>query len=214
MHSAYHAKITDRCPSCGLSYNSTLQGTQDQTIAQEDHVMPTPIDALCLSKSSASTVRQDRKDSNTADHNNKPGISESILPEPLTLKLLYYLIGTLNQVFPDHDFTEVNPARFIHHPDLRVVVDDINNKLAPICTPNLLKRLWDVVDTQIGIADCLVFSYCADAIPDVLSSNQVHSDPSLNLVPDQSNVIFSEASATPPLLEYEVDDPFWDDGCL
>lgn len=124
-----------------------------------------------------------------------------LLTEPLTLKILFYLIGTLNQVFPDYDFTDVSPTRFLHHPNLRIVIDSISQKLSLICNASLLTRLWDVVDTEIGIAECLVFSYAADPLS-VLSKSTIESF---------GGSAIERGLGMP---SEDEDDPFWGEGCM
>jgi hypothetical protein len=111
-------------------------------------------------------------------------------------------------VFPDHDFADVSPTHFIYHSNLRVVVDTIDERLGPICTPALLKRLWEVVDTEIGIAECLVFSYAADPLSEIQKSNRLKSESNY----DMQSQSRSETAIMTQL--DEVDDPFWDDGCM
>ncbi|TIB61957.1 hypothetical protein E3P78_02614 [Wallemia ichthyophaga] len=48
---------------------------------------------------------------------------------PSTRKTLYLLISTLNQAFPDHDFTQLRPDEFVKEPSSSLVVNRLSNML-------------------------------------------------------------------------------------
>ena len=51
------------------------------------------------------------------------------LDQPSARKTLFLLIATLNGAFPDHDFSEVNPADFVRESSPTVVLNSLTSTL-------------------------------------------------------------------------------------
>lgn len=84
---------------------------------------------------------------------------------PPSLKLLYYLIATMNLVFPDYDFSELPPDAF-RAEELPAVVAHVNTTLFNAgLNKNVSRfeefssRMWNCVDEAISLSDCKVYTY-------------------------------------------------------
>lgn len=82
----------------------------------------------------------------------------------LTLKLLYYLIATMNQVFPDYDFSDVHPNTFAH-----VSVEEAMNRVETTLfnagvdkVGEFTRRLWERMEGAIGLGECEVYTFVED----------------------------------------------------
>ena len=103
----------------------------------------------------------------------------------MSLKILYYLISTLNMIFPDYDFSELKPEAFHLHPNLSTIVSHVNTTLFNTgVNKNLTSfgefssKLWERIDMAIGLRDCEIYSFTNDKF------------------------------------DVEDEDPFWERGCM
>lgn len=108
-----------------------------------------------------------------------------ILPSGMNLKLFYYLIATMNQVFPDYDFSDLKPDVFQSQPQLAQVINHINTTLFNTgVNRNLASfgefsgKMWDCIDGCISLSDCETYSFVLDEF------------------------------------DGDMDDPFWERGCM
>jgi hypothetical protein len=86
--------------------------------------------------------------------------------EDFSFKLIYYLISTMNLVFPDYDFSDVSPEAFILHPNMQQVVEEVNNNLFNAGLYNntglfreFTERLWQKIIGVIELNDCDIYSF-------------------------------------------------------
>jgi len=81
------------------------------------------------------------------------------------------LISTLNASFHDYDFSCVKPEQFRKEQNLHMVINSINNTLAPFIpeTQNLLVKLWTTLEEEIKVSECDVYSYIPDPDADPFS---------------------------------------------
>jgi len=84
----------------------------------------------------------------------------------LTLKLLYYLIATMNQVFPDYDFSNVHPNAFVP-----VSVEEAVNRVETTLfnagvdkVGEFTRRLWERMDGAIGLRECEAYTFVEDGL--------------------------------------------------
>jgi hypothetical protein len=78
-------------------------------------------------------------------------------------KLLYYLVATMNQVFPDYDFSDIPPEVF-HELALPQVMAHVNTTLFNSgiikgATSEFSARIWEQMDTAIGLEECEIYSF-------------------------------------------------------
>ena len=83
----------------------------------------------------------------------------------ISTKLLYYLISTMNLLFPDYDFSELPTATF-HPTTVSVAASQINTSLFNTgLNKNVASfndftcRMWDRIDEAICLGDCEVYSF-------------------------------------------------------
>jgi hypothetical protein len=92
--------------------------------------------------------------------------SESPLNYVCSRKTLYYLISTLNASFrPDYDFSNAKSEEFSKEPSVDFVTNFINTSLGAVLGEKynrMSSRLWNVIDEEISINDCDVYSYNPD----------------------------------------------------
>lgn len=86
---------------------------------------------------------------------------------PSTRKTLYLLISTLNQAFPDHDFTQVHPDEFVKEPSSSMVVNRLSN---------LLVRMKDGNSRSYGYYPTSTPTAALGTSADSFQSNQSMSD--------------------------------------
>lgn len=88
--------------------------------------------------------------------------------ESVTQKLNTDLILTLNQSFPDYDFSSTRPDQFIRLRSSKTAMNRVNDFLSDFVRsqlsndevgPEFLPDLWRAVDDVIVLNDCEVYSY-------------------------------------------------------
>ncbi|ODV73272.1 RNA polymerase III-inhibiting protein MAF1, partial [Cyberlindnera jadinii NRRL Y-1542] len=78
------------------------------------------------------------------------------LSESTSRKVFAYLIGILNAQYPDNDFTSLEPMDFIKisFSSLRSKFD---NTLISLGKSEDMEFLWDIVNSQMDLQDCVYF---------------------------------------------------------
>lgn len=94
------------------------------------------------------------------------------LSESASRKTLIYLILTLNNIYPDYDFSSLRAQHFKKEGGVNVAEQVVDNHLLEVSkvwenTPGfgdapLLDTLWTAVDEAITLKECDVYSYQAD----------------------------------------------------
>ncbi|XP_043922235.1 repressor of RNA polymerase III transcription MAF1 homolog [Protopterus annectens] len=94
------------------------------------------------------------------------GEEEGPLSDKCCRKTLFYLIATLNESFrPDYDFSAAKSHEFSREPSLNWVVNAVNTSLSSAIGEELsvLKsELWNAIDEEISLSDCVIYSYNPD----------------------------------------------------
>jgi len=110
-----------------------------------------------------------------------PVISQSPLgpmTHSATRKLLVNLILTMNHAFGDYDFSDVSPEAFVAEPAVMRVQSLVNSKFMKFneesCS-QFCHKLWQAVDSSIGLADSEIYSYIPNDDEDVFSSGKLWS---------------------------------------
>lgn len=83
--------------------------------------------------------------------------------------LLVTLISTLNQCFPDYEFSStLTPAMFREEQSLGAVQADINQRLASVerVLPGFICQLWEAVESAVSLSTCSVYSHIASGSED------------------------------------------------
>lgn len=84
-------------------------------------------------------------------------------------ELLVNLISTLNQCFPDYEFSStLTPAMFREEQSLWAVQADINQRLASVerVLPGFICQLWDVIESAVSLGGCSVYSHITSGSED------------------------------------------------
>lgn len=84
-------------------------------------------------------------------------------------ELLVNLISTLNQCFPDYEFSStLTPAMFREEQSLGAVQADINQRLGSVerVLPGFICQLWDVVESAVSLGNCSVYSHITSGSED------------------------------------------------
>lgn len=77
----------------------------------------------------------------------------------LSLRMLYYMISTMNMIFEDYDFSDMDP-KYFYKVNLKDMIVKVN---AAFCNcgwegfKNI--KLWDTLDKVIELNDCQIFSF-------------------------------------------------------
>ncbi|KAI9294850.1 Maf1 regulator [Neoconidiobolus thromboides FSU 785] len=79
-------------------------------------------------------------------------------------KTFFYLISTLNETFPDYDFSRLKHDQFIKTESLQMVMNSINYTLISAGAQSILNQinLWDHIDFMIQLKDADIYSYVPD----------------------------------------------------
>ena len=92
-----------------------------------------------------------------------------IRPSP-SRKTLIYLILTLNQIYPDYDFSSLRASHFRKEGGLAAVEDAVDAHLLDVARvwettpgygggPPFLEALWGAIDAAVSLGDCDVYAY-------------------------------------------------------
>jgi len=76
--------------------------------------------------------------------------------------LLVNLISSMNQCFPDYDFSSLSPASFHHEENFVKVYDDIQFNLSYMVDriiPGLLQEVWTAIRDIVCLSDVDIYSY-------------------------------------------------------
>ncbi|KAL8269725.1 hypothetical protein Esti_006348 [Eimeria stiedai] len=79
-------------------------------------------------------------------------------------ELLVHLIGTLNQCFPDYEFSStLTPAMFCEEQSLEAVQADVNQRLGGVerVLPGFIAQLWEAIGSAVCLGSCSVYSHLA-----------------------------------------------------
>lgn len=103
----------------------------------------------------------------------------------ISFKCLYYLISTLNLLFSDYDFSDIDPTIFVRQPESAAVISNVNTTLFAVGVNKnftawsiFSRSMWDVIDAAIGLNDSEIYTF---------QLGERHGD---------------------------IDDPFWERGCM
>lgn len=82
------------------------------------------------------------------------------LSEPSNQHLFTQIIATLNESFPDYDFSRIRSSQFPHQ-DVHTVIRRVNSYLAEFCEfgSDFLSKLWKTIDIVVNLYQCDIFSY-------------------------------------------------------
>ena len=93
--------------------------------------------------------------------------ASSILLNGTSLKTLYYLISTMNNMFPDYDFTEIPSEAFLritslsslrNHFNTSIFNTGINSNTATFA--DFTRNMWDCMDEAVGgLEESEIFSF-------------------------------------------------------
>jgi len=86
----------------------------------------------------------------------------------ISRKTLFYLISTLNASFqPDYDFSNTPSSEFSKEPTLEFVLKAMDNSMGSFEIYSRIKQqLWDVINTEINVSECEIYSYNPDLTSD------------------------------------------------
>ncbi|CAB3997746.1 repressor of RNA polymerase III transcription MAF1 homolog [Paramuricea clavata] len=94
------------------------------------------------------------------------GSYENEMADACSRKMLFYLISTLNASFqPDYDFSNAKSEEFSREPNLQLVIDAIDSGLSGVLEESYCQfkhKLWNAIEAEIQLADCIVYSYNPD----------------------------------------------------
>ncbi|CAF0788761.1 unnamed protein product [Didymodactylos carnosus] len=101
------------------------------------------------------------------------GDEDSPLNKTIPRKTLIYLISTLNASFePDYDFSSCTSHEFSRETNIDLVKNAVDSRLLSGMGDRyspLSSHLWSVIDEEINIKECEMYSYCPDGASDPFS---------------------------------------------
>jgi hypothetical protein len=92
---------------------------------------------------------------------------ESLNAAGLSLKAFYYLVSTMNIMFPDYDFSEAPPEVFSRPSSLHQLITHINTSIFntgldrnTTAFSDFCRQLWDCIDSAMGGLDqCDIYTF-------------------------------------------------------
>ncbi|KAI8903839.1 repressor of RNA polymerase III transcription Maf1 [Gorgonomyces haynaldii] len=81
------------------------------------------------------------------------------LLEPLSTKTLFYLLSTLNCVYPDYDFQDLRPEEFQKVPSCQMAIHLIQQCLYSHFTDNMSNEIWTVLDEIVDTIDSEIYQF-------------------------------------------------------
>eukprot|EP01096_Ripella_sp_DP13-Kostka_P017042 TRINITY_DN8590_c0_g1_i1.p1 TRINITY_DN8590_c0_g1~~TRINITY_DN8590_c0_g1_i1.p1 ORF type:complete len:260 (+),score=97.78 TRINITY_DN8590_c0_g1_i1:74-781(+) len=83
------------------------------------------------------------------------------ISESSTQKSFFFIISTLNLMFPECDFCNLQPSEFHKEQDLMRVVHNINSMLARVLSDfqTRQQQLWNQFDADMDLKECNVYSF-------------------------------------------------------
>ncbi|KAG7888810.1 hypothetical protein KL936_003197 [Ogataea polymorpha] len=81
------------------------------------------------------------------------------LSQQSSRRLFAYLIAILNSVYPDHDFSNVQPSNFTLIPSSAELIQRINSLLISLGKSSGLGWIWQTINTHMDLDDCTCFQY-------------------------------------------------------
>jgi hypothetical protein len=99
-------------------------------------------------------------------------------------EIIMDLISTLNDSYPDYDFSQTQADQFCSQ-DIQTVINSVNENLSELEEKdsasssadhkNFLTRLWETFDELMNLKRCDVFSYMSDMEGDPFSDGSLWS---------------------------------------
>ncbi len=101
-----------------------------------------------------------------------PDISIGDLSDSNVRKTLINLIFTMNESFPDHDFSTISASSFHKGPSVAEVMNNVARDLAEVSDlydADFQEKLWCAIEEAIKLEDCQVYHYVSDMEGDPFS---------------------------------------------
>eukprot|EP00605_Chrysophyceae_sp_TOSAG23-4_P001734 GSChrysophyteH1.ASY1.ANO1.1921.1 assembled CDS len=92
-------------------------------------------------------------------------------------RILLELTSTLNESFPDYDFSQAKTSSFVVF-TVDTVIRTVNNYFSDLQNeedPKFLENLWAALDTEVKLSRCEVYSYVPDMDGDPFSEESIWS---------------------------------------
>ena len=98
---------------------------------------------------------------------------DATLCDSINRKMLFNLTALLNASFPDYDFSAAKGDHFSACPDIDTVRRLLDTHLGPSSQVyyQLKPTLWALIDEEIKLRDCLIYSYNPDLSVDPFSED-------------------------------------------
>jgi hypothetical protein len=88
------------------------------------------------------------------------------LDQTASRRTFFYLIATLNAVFPDYDFSGMRHEVFNKLPSVSMVQNTVQNTLFKLVnspsTSFLQQRIWTAIDETVDLSNCDIYSFNPD----------------------------------------------------
>jgi len=102
---------------------------------------------------------------------------ESPLVKTISRKTLIYLISTLNATFePDYEFSSCTSQDFSRETNFELLRTEVDSRFLSSIGDyyrTLSPQLWSVIDEEINIKECEIFSYRPDGTSDPFSESGI-----------------------------------------
>ena len=148
------------------SYSCKMTGNDKKSYKLLNTCGHSPTDLEALSPSEAEIQQQLHGLSPNSMYSRSRSQSENEnLPSLVSRKTLFYLTSTMNASFPDYNFNHVKSEEFSLEPDLSWVVSNVNSNLSTSLGEDFVKlsaSLWKILDEEISLKDCVIYSYHPD----------------------------------------------------
>jgi hypothetical protein len=86
--------------------------------------------------------------------------------DQVSLKTLFYLIATLNVVYPDYDFTDTTPDSFFKIPSIDMIKRLINSYYDHFHSL-IVTRIWTTIDPLVQLDDCVFYQFVGNELDEL-----------------------------------------------
>jgi len=135
-----------------------------------------------------------------------------VMCETISRKLLFHLIALLNASYTDYDFSDAHGENFHRVPNFETLKSSIESFLLPTLDDKTLAQMWNGINKEIQLKECMIYSYNPDYASDPFSEDgSIWSFNYFLYNKRLKRILFFACRAMSPLSVYDSQDvAMWD----
>ncbi|VDL73036.1 unnamed protein product [Nippostrongylus brasiliensis] len=147
-------------------------GSNDSSNAHDRQPLSPPDDFLSIS---ASPIGHSARMRHLSEQHSgsETDADDFVLLDSISKRTLFDLIGTLNEAYPDYDFSDVKSNSFSLIPNMETVIEAVDNKFYSTVNDYkfIREELWMAVENEIQPDDCRIYSFKSNYSGDPFSED-------------------------------------------